>query len=147
MVSFKNIGKSGILFLAMFFATTICLSQTRVTGHVFAEIVETLSAVSNTNDYLHIEQNSIGDQVNLGEISLHGKSNTVVSVLVTTNGMTGNYGDNAGFEVIPCLECSDSEYNNNGIQTYKLQANTDLEPNSNTSLSYSAQYEIVFAHN
>jgi hypothetical protein len=61
--------------------------------------------------------------------------------------MTGNYGDNAGFEVIPCLECSDSEHNNNGIQTYKLQANTDLEPNSNTSLSYSAQYEIVFAHN
>mgnify|MGYP004702214067 CR=1 FL=1 len=147
MVTIKNIGNSGILTLAMFFATMICHSQTRVTGHVFAEIVETLSAVSNTNDHLQIEQNSIGDQVNLGEIFLHVKSNTVVYVLVTTNGMTGNYGDNAGFEVKPCLECSDSEHNNIGIKTYKLQANTDLELNSNTSLSYSAQYEIVFAHN
>ena len=147
MVSFKNIGKSAILIMAIFFASKICLSQTRVTGHVFAEIVETLSAVSNTNDYLHIEQNNIGDKLNLGEISLNGKSNSVVSVLVTTNGMTGSDGENAGFEVNSCLECSDSEHNNNGIQIYKLHANTDIELNSNTSNRYSAQYEIVFAHN
>lgn len=147
MTAINNIVKAGSIFILLIFAVTICVAQVKVTGHVFAEIVETVSASSNTNDYFLIEQNNIGDELNLGEISLYGKSNSVVSVLVTTNGMTGSDGENTGFEVIPCLECSGSNQDNYGNQTYKLQAFSSSELNSNSSKSYSAKYEVVFAHN
>lgn len=147
MVSFKNIGKSGILFLAMFFATTICLSQTRVTGHVFAEIIEATSAESKVSSFIALERNNTVSDFSLGEISTSGKANATFSVIFDIDGMKGDNGNKAFFEASISAECSGDILNDNGKQVFSLLGKPSDEILSQNSKLYDAQYQIVFAYN
>ena len=147
MVTIKNIGKSGILSLAMLFAMMICLSQTRVTGHVFAEIVEATSAESKMSSYITLERNNIDSDFSLGEISTSGKANTTFSVIFDIDGMKGENEGTALFEASICAECSGDILNDNGKQVFSLLGKPGDEILSQNSKLYDAQYQIVFAYN
>lgn len=147
MVTFQNIGNSGILTLAMFFATMISHSQTRVTGHVFAEIVEATGAEAKMTSFIALERNNTVSDFSLGEISASGKANAMFSVIFDIDGMNGDNGDKAFLEVSICSGCAGDILNDSGKQVFSLHGKPCNEILSQNSKFYDAQYQIVFAYN
>lgn len=147
MVTFLNIVKSGILILTLLLTVELCYAQTKVTGHVFAEIVEATSAESKATAFVTIEKDNTVNNIPMGEISISGKANTAFSVIFDIEGMKGDNGEFAFFDATICSECSGDILNDNGKQVFSLQGKPGNEILSQNSKLYDAQYQIVFAYN
>jgi hypothetical protein len=128
-----------IILTTLFFCVTTCYSQAKATGHVFAEIVETISITSQTNDYIRIEPGNTNVEFKLGEIQVRGSNNSIMSVLVTTEFINGELLETAGFDAFLLPDSENKVFNLLGV------ASKDLHEHS--SSNYSARYEVTFAYN
>lgn len=146
---FSLIHKSVKVIITVLVLYLSCLhgfSQTKVTGHIFAEIVESASIMSQTNNFLILENNTFEDNLFLGKISLKGGSNFLISVNLNTDGVRGN--ETLDLELsINSMEKNVMFINEDGTKTYNIVAEVKTENQSFTSKDYSAHYEIIFIHN
>lgn len=142
----KKIAATGVLILALILTGVISVAQVKVTGHVFAEIVEAVGATSSTNNSLQIQQNAVSNNMELGEIAVSGGSLAACAVMITTTDLKGIDGSHAAFTAIPEANSS-SNLNQNGTQIIKLQGFAGNEILGNPDKVYAAQYNVVFAYN
>lgn len=71
---------TGICFiLIMLFITNLGYGQTRVTGHVSAEVVESVSVQNNFNASVQLNEKT-NPGLNLGSIGLRGPQNSTVDI-------------------------------------------------------------------
>jgi hypothetical protein len=135
------------LLLALLLIGTESIAQVRVTGHVFAEIVEAVGATSATSNSLQIQQNAVSNNFDLGEISISGGSNAACAVMITASDLKGINGSEAAFSALPESSTMPSSLDQNGRQIIKLQGVAGNEIMANSDKAYAAQYNVVFAYN
>ena len=131
-----------ILFIGMNAA-----AQVRVTGHVFAEVVETLGASSGTNNLLSLSQNSINSELDLGEIFINGGAMAAFSVVFENSKITGEYGTRMALRAGVADDVSSGMLDTNGREVLKIIAEADENLLNAHDKNYTGQYQVVFAYN
>jgi hypothetical protein len=122
-------------------------AQVRVTGHVFAEVVESIGTSSNTNDWVMLPQSSSAKEFDLGEISLNGGAMAAYDLIVKTNEMTGEAGTQASF--LATTDLGDLSYmlDSHGKRVFRLYGSVKEQSGSQRDKNYSASYHVIFAYN
>lgn len=143
----KNLVAFGLTILLTISTGFLSLAQVRVTGHVFAEIVETASINSNTNNSIQVQQNQSPGSIELGEVTINGGMNTACSIMINSSELKGENGNHAAFTAIQSGSSLPQVLNANGSQVIKLNGMTGSEILAQNDKMYSGQYQVIFAYN
>jgi len=149
---------SAVILTLTFAGTKVCSSQTVATGHVSAEIIESVSAaaesVSNfeiatltAKDTKTMEQTCLtSGTLNLGVITINSGSRITCNVVLNTASLSDSAGN--GFTVAPELKNASfaSVAPLSGSQTMALSGKTSMTSNQPSGL-YQGSYTVVFAYN
>lgn len=139
-------------------AFRVCYSQTVATGHVSAEVVESVSASSTAITSFEIGSITAGDtkameqtyltsnNIDLGTITVHSGNNITCNVVVLPALLTDAAGN--GFTLAPSIQNNTfaSAAQPNGSQTMELGGKTSMARNQASGL-YQGSYTVVFAYN
>ena len=136
---------TGIAMLMLLGISMHSGAQTRVTGHIFAEVVELTGAESRANAYVEIQSNSVSAEFDLGEISFHGKANTAFDVMVTSSDLVGSHGFEAPFQAQPDEFSSTTDATGKQVIRFSGTAGDDLL--HATERQYAGNYQVVFSYN
>ncbi|HPE34814.1 MAG TPA: hypothetical protein PLI65_08465 [Bacteroidales bacterium] len=143
----KKITVIVIILVALLNTGMNSYAQVRVTGHVFAEVVEATEASSNTNNTLQVQQNAIGENLELGEIVFNGSSRATCAIMVTSSELKGIDGNHVSFAAKTQFDEMSSTLDEFGKQVIKLQGVTGKEIRKNNDKAYAGQYNVIFAYN
>ncbi len=127
-------------------STAIGFAQTTVTGHAFAEVIESVSASSQAQTSLSFQQNQSG-QINFGQIDIKSAASASCSLILGKANLTGNGQKNISMET--------SAYSNlcmqgnaiNGVQSISLQCRPDIGMLNQGAAQYQGDVNIVLAYN
>ena len=136
---------TGIAMLMLLGISMHSGAQTRVTGHIFAHVVELTGAESRANDYVEIQSNAAAAEFDLGEISFRGTANTAFNVMVTSSDLVGAHGYAAPFEAQPEQVSSTTDVSGNQVIRLRGTAGDDLFTSSERE--YAGNYQVVFSYN
>ncbi|MBE0661528.1 MAG: hypothetical protein IH597_03585 [Bacteroidales bacterium] len=123
------------------------IAQVRVTGHIFAEVVESIGTSSNTNDWVMVPQSSSGKEFDLGEISLNGGAMAAYDLIVKTNVMTGEAGTQASFLATTDLGNLSYMLDSHGKRVFRLYGSVKEKLCAEAEKNFSASYHVIFAYN
>jgi hypothetical protein len=143
----KKLAATGILILTMAIISITSVAQVRVTGHVFAEIVEGAGATSATNNTIQMQQQSVTNNFEIGEITLSGGAMSTCDVMITASQLQGITGSQAAFSAVPADDSHTGVLDQYGKNVIRLQGQAGEEVLANPDKAYSAQYNVVFAYN
>jgi len=143
----KTFVQTSALILSLILIGFAGSAQVRVTGHVYAEIVEAVAATSVTNNSLQIQQNAVGNNLELGEITLSGGASTACNVMITSKELTGMNGSQAAFVALPLDNSMPTSLDENGKTVIKIQGKAGEEILENPDKVYAGGYNVVFAYN
>jgi len=138
----KKLAATGILILTMAIMSITSVAQVRVTGHVFAEVVEAVGATSATNNSIEMQQQSVTNNFEIGEITLSGGAMSTCDVMITASQLQGITGSQATFSAAPAGGSHAGVLDQAGKNVIRLQGQVGDEV-----LAYSAQYNVVFSYN
>lgn len=128
--------------------TTRLMAQTRVTGHVFAEIVEPAGIVVNTkNEHDYSENDTVIGELNLGEINITGNSDAVVAFEIYSDGLVDDSGKNYSFNVFPMADNENDPLKTNEEQIVKFSGIPDKTILENKNSILKGHYHAVFIYN
>ena len=117
--------------------------QVRVTGHVSAEVVESISASCNSNIDMSLNSQEI-KQFNLGSFSISGKAMSTCMVVIDNARISNNKGESFTIQTSATGAVESLTADQNGNQKLNLVAGTDeLLANGN----YQGIYVVTFAYN
>jgi hypothetical protein len=136
----------------------VCSSQTVATGHVSAEVVESVSASSTAITSFEIGSITAGDtkameqtyltsnSIDLGTITVNSGTNVTCNVVVVPASLTDAAGN--GFTIAPSIQNNTfaSAAQPKGSQTMELGGKTSMARNQASGL-YQGSYTVVFAYN
>lgn len=124
-------------------------AQTRVTGHVFAEIVEptALSTTATNNHIIYTDNNTSTYDLVLAEVTLSGGPNVDIGVSVFATTLDGENGETYSLDAFACQGCSDEQKDNINEKVFKLMGTPDKDILSEKSNLFTAQYQVVFMYN
>lgn len=126
------------------------MAQTRVTGHVFAEIVEptALTATATNNHVIYANNNTASNDLVLAEVTLSGGPNVDIGVSVFATTLDGENGETYSLNAFACPGCSQDEQKANiNEKVFKLMGTPDKDIFSERSNLFTAQYQVVFMYN
>jgi len=148
---------AGILIIALFFIITLgstkVKGQTVAIGHVFAEVVESVSASSAAiTDFEfskseHTISNDLStESLNLGAITINTGRNITCNIVLTPASLSDDEGNS--FTIDPTVKNGllSSSTTPNGIQTIQLGAAPRIS-DSQASGAYEGSYTVIFAYN
>jgi len=137
-----------IQLLALLVLTAGQLSgQARVTGHVFAEVVEMSEARSYANTEFILRSDSFDAHVDLGYYTFNGGSFTMGTIVLINSTLSSGSGKRLGFSAAPSEGSSFPVLNGQGSQVVNLSGLLDRTSDSDQTGFYSGNYQIVFAYN
>ena len=158
-----NTQKSGIMkatvimIIAVFFFWTLgstkANAQVVAIGHVYAEVVESVSVASATISNFelpkttkNISTNFTPESLNLGTITINSGKDIACGVVLKPASVSDSFGN--GFTIEPTVSDNliASSANSNGSQTIKLGGTTNKLINQASGL-YEGSYTVVFAYN
>ena len=124
------------LTAAMLFSF-VAISQLKVTGHVFAEVVESVSAKSNvvTEIKTDFSQKSNNANLDLGSITLSSGSNASYNVMMTSSSISDSKGEMLNMDIY-------SSSNDRSVVEIKGKI-----ADNNHSGEYKGSYTMIFAYN
>jgi len=122
-------------------------AQVRVTGHVFAEVVESIGTSSNTNGWIVVPKDSSGKEFDIGEFSLNGGAMAAYDLIVKTNDITGEAGTQASFLATTDLGNLSYMLDSHGKRVFRLYGSVKEQLCSEAEKNYSASYQVIFAYN
>jgi hypothetical protein len=99
-MSLKTYIKILTVSAAMLFSF-VAISQVKVTGYVFAEVVESVSATSNaiTNIQTQISPGGTNKNIDLGSITLNSGTNLSYNVMMTNTSISDSKGDQLDMQI------------------------------------------------
>ena len=138
--------------------TKVCSCQTVAIGHVSAEVIESVSAASESvsdfeiatltaKDTKAMEQTYLtSGTLNLGMITINSGRDITCNVVVNSASLSDSAGN--GFTVAPELKNAAfaSVAPSSGSQTMELSGKTSMASNQPSGL-YQGSYTVVFAYN
>lgn len=151
--TYRNVlnSKAVLIVLLVIIATDSeeLIAQVRVTGHVFAEIVEPAAfKVNMNNDYILIDKDTLTNKIDLGEITLNESPERVVGVTIYSGGLKGNSGEIYSFDTFQCAEslaeittCPKKE------KVFKFTGMPDKNIVSGGDKYVEGKYQVVFLYN
>lgn len=139
-----------ILILAIFSALAITTSrvfaQTTVTGHVFAEVVESVSASTCSQATITIQRNQT-EGVNLGTIDIKSTESAMCSLILSKASLTDNNQNQCTMETSAIISQNMEENSINGPHSISLQCQPDKNMLAQSASSYTGNIDIVLAYN
>lgn len=139
--------KTYTTIISILFIVAGTFAQVTVTGHACAEVVESVSATSGTNNLLSLQQDASPQDLDLGSFTLSGNSNAICSVVVNTTPLKGEHGDMVDFSASSCFGNNTGILNEKGTQVVNFKGNADNDILSSNDKNYEGQYDVVFAYN
>lgn len=134
--------------IAMLLLTSISMqsvAQTRVTGHVFAEVVELTGAESKANESIEIKSGDPATDLDLGEIMFSGKADTTYELMVSSSPLKGNDGYEYLFETR--YDKQNTTIDASGNEVIRFTGSADESMLSSSERQYAGNYQVVFAYN
>jgi len=136
---------TGIALMMLLGITMHSVAQVRVTGRVFAEVVELTGAERNTAEFVALSSTEPVSEFDLGEITFRGKANTTFEVMISSSSLTGDNGIEAFFET--SQTDSVNTLDNKGNQSIKLKGTTGKDLYTSGNKQYAGNYNVVLAYN
>lgn len=144
-----NIMKGIQSFLAIsILAMTVAsgFAQTTVTGHVFAEVVESVSASTYSQSSFTIQRNQT-DVIDFGQIEIKSTETASCSLILGRANIRSNTNQQIAMQT--SASSSQSMMGNaiNGIQSISLQCHPNESGSNLTASQYKGDINIVLAYN
>lgn len=139
-----------IFFIIFLMSLKHGMTQTSITGHVFAEIVEptALSATATNDHTIYTNNNSASNDLTLAEITLSGGPGVDIGVSVHSTTLEGKNGETYTLNTFVCAGCTQDEQKNNiNEKVFKLLGTPDKDIRSEKSNLFTGQYQVVFMYN
>lgn len=147
---FGNIAWIVVLFIFFVSFGFSLQGQVRVTGHVFAEIVEPTALSAKANNSHHIQTTGItsNNDMVLAEVKISGGMNMNIDVAVRTSDLVAANGQILPFDAFACPGCAgDSSQNPTGEQLFTLKGTPGESIRQSTNTTFSGRYSVVFMYN
>jgi spore coat protein U-like protein len=122
------------------------IAQTAVTGHVFAEVVEPLSASSQSQTSFTVYRNQT-QKMDLGQIEVKSAASASCSIILGKANLTGNDRQQISLETMAFSNLGADSNAINGSQSISLQCETDQNLLDQNAISYKGDINIVLAYN
>lgn len=138
-----------IIFTAlaiMAMVNTNAWSQTSVIGHVFAEVVEPLSASTQSQTSFTVYRNQ-SQTMDLGQIDVKSAASASCSLILGKANLTGNDQQRITLETIALGNPGSDSNAINGTQSISLQFETNQDILDQNAVSYKGDINIVLAYN
>jgi hypothetical protein len=121
-------------------------SQTTVTGHVFAEVVEPLSASTQSQTSFTVNRNQ-SQTMDLGQIDVKSAASASCSLILGKANLTGNDQQRITLETIALSNPGTDSNAINGSQSISLQFEANQDLLDQGAVSYKGDINIVLAYN
>jgi hypothetical protein len=126
--------------------TTKVFTQTVVTGHVFAEVVESVSASTYSQASITIQRNQT-EGIDFGKIEIKSAESAMCSLILSKANLTGNNLEQISMEA-SVVNFQDMQENAiNGSQSITLKCQPDRNMLDQTASTYMGDINIVLAYN
>ncbi len=135
----------GIALLILTGISTQSVAQTRVTGHVFAEVVELTGAESKAHESIEIKAGDFATDFDLGEISFRGKAGTTYELMVSSSPLKGHDGHEHLFEAR--YDRHNTTIDASGNEVIRLTGSAGEGLFSSSDRQYTGNYQVVFVYN
>lgn len=135
-----------VVMLASSFAGSL-VAQVKATGHVFAEVIESLSANMNTNQSVFVDSGNDMEEFEMGELIISGGALDTYNLIIIADKLTGEPGTPAPFLASTDVGRTTNVFNSHGKQVFRLFGSLLRNVDSNTFLKYTAAYQVTFAYN
>jgi hypothetical protein len=121
-------------------------SQTIVTGHISAEVVESVSASQTSNSHFSISRNS-GKSMDLGKIDIKSASNASCALLLSDARLTANDRSEVTFQTSVLSDRNIPVDAISGSANVNLRCQTEGEPIGDGIHSLDGEVSIILAYN
>lgn len=136
------------VFLLMLPAFSSSLNaQTQVTGHIVAEVVETIGASTKTNDCVVVSKNKTAEKFNLGEVTINSRALTVYDLIIETTDISRKTGTQAALLAKTYLGNLSPMLDADGKHTFRIYGSFEEEPLIAANEGLTAVYKIILAFN
>lgn len=122
------------------------LAQTNVTGHVFAEVVESVSASSYSQSSITIQKNQT-EGIDFGQIDIKSAASASCSLILGRALLTSNNNQQIAMETSAYSSQSLEGNAINGIQSISLQCHPGENELDQNATEYTGDINIVLAYN
>lgn len=144
----KKILSIVVVFSMAISGTSRLMAQTRVTGHVFAEIVEPAGlAVNTNNEHDYSEKDTILAGLNLGEINITGNPDAVIAFEIYSHGLVDDNGKRYSFDVFSVTDNKNTPRDTKEEQVVKFSGIPDKTILENKNSLLKGHYHAVFIYN
>jgi len=125
---------------------TTGFAQTTVTGHVFAEVVESVSASQTSQSSFSIQRNQTSG-IDLGQIEIKSAASATCSLILSKANFTND--SKQSFALNTSASSTQSLKGNaiNGYQSISLQCQPDKAMLAQSASQYQGEVNIVLAYN
>lgn len=147
---FKNIACGAVLFIIFHSCEGNIYAQVRVTGHIFAEIVEptALSATANNSHIIETTDSTYNNELVIAEVKLSGGLNLNIDVAVKTSHLVAANGETLLFDAFVCPGCSEDNGNYiAGDKLFTLKATHGESNRQKKNSTYNGRYSVMFMYN
>lgn len=135
------------VILSIFSVTAnIVFAQTTVTGHVFAEVVESVSASSYSQSSFTIQRNQ-AEGIDFGQIEIKSAESASCTLILGSANLTSNTNQQIAMQTSAYSSQSMLGNTINGARSISLQCHPDESEIDITALQYSGDINIVLAYN
>ncbi len=138
------------IILSVILVSCFCIdanAQARVTGHVFAEVVEMAEARAEAHHHISMQKDTLQTIVELGTFSFRGGSDYTGTVVVHSCSITGCQGSTVPFTAQPDNNTYQPVMNEQGNGVVNMTGAVDAAMYAMADKNYSGQYHVVFAYN
>ncbi len=141
--------KTLVSYIAILILTIIVsagFAQTTVTGHVFAEVVESVSASQTSQSSFSIQRNQTSG-IDLGQIEIKSAASATCSLILSKAHFTN--GNKQSFALNTSASSTQSLKGNaiNGYQSISLHCQPDKAMLAESDSQYQGEVNIVLAYN
>ena len=132
--------------IVLFIVSLTGYAQTRVTGHVFAEVVESVSASSQSQSSFTIQRNNAGS-IGFGQIKIKSAVSASCSLILGKANLTSNNQQQISMETSASGSQSPDGNAINGYQSINLHCQPSDNMLNQSALSYKGNVNVVLAYN
>ncbi len=123
------------------------IAQVIVTAHVTAEVVEATTIAPATHNILTLHRDDSVDKINLGNISVSGKSSAICNIMIKNSDIQNEDRGFISFTTIDASLQSTKILDANGHGQLNLHAAADSKILSQKQQQYVGGYNINFIYN
>lgn len=141
----KHLFQYTTLFVLVFVGVS-GYTQTSVTGHVFAEVVESVSASSQSQTSFSIQRNN-NEKIDFGQIEIKSASSASCSLILGNANLTSTSQQHIAMRTTAYSNQSMQSNAINGYQSISLQCLPDESMLLHSDSQYKGNINIVLAYN